>query len=208
MKCAWQTYINLLPLWMREDVDRLGRDGLQELRLRIGRPPELRMKCNSKNLNREVTSEDLSYCVNAASRYSPWSVASMSQGFITALGGHRLGICGEVTVQDGRMKTVAHVTSLCIRVARDFPGIGLPAANLKGSTLVIGSPGSGKTRTLSYKLAYLADFFSKSRKLHIAITYKNRAAHNTSYKGYPSSASLWQGCRYAAVDGDRAQAFA
>ena len=41
MRCAWQAYINLLPLWMRPDVDKLGRDHLQELRLRMDRPPEL-----------------------------------------------------------------------------------------------------------------------------------------------------------------------
>lgn len=37
-------------------------------------------------------------------------------------------------------------------------------------------PGSGKTRTLTYKLAYLVEKYIDSRKLNIAITYTNRAA--------------------------------
>lgn len=37
-------------------------------------------------------------------------------------------------------------------------------------------PGSGKTRTLTYKLAYLVRKYETSRKLNIAITYTNRAA--------------------------------
>lgn len=37
-------------------------------------------------------------------------------------------------------------------------------------------PGSGKTRTLTYKLAYLVRKYDSSQKLHIAITYTNRAA--------------------------------
>ena len=37
-------------------------------------------------------------------------------------------------------------------------------------------PGSGKTRTLTYKLAYLAQKYISSKKLNIAITYTNRAA--------------------------------
>ena len=37
-------------------------------------------------------------------------------------------------------------------------------------------PGSGKTRTLTYKLAYLAQKYISSKKFNIAITYTNRAA--------------------------------
>lgn len=37
-------------------------------------------------------------------------------------------------------------------------------------------PGSGKTRTITYRLAYLHTKFSPSRLLNIAITYTNRAA--------------------------------
>lgn len=42
--------------------------------------------------------------------------------------------------------------------------------------LLTACPGSGKTRTLSYKLAFLANRFQNSSRLHIAITYTNRAA--------------------------------
>lgn len=37
-------------------------------------------------------------------------------------------------------------------------------------------PGSGKTRTLTYKLAYLVEKYISSKKLNIAITYTKRAA--------------------------------
>lgn len=148
MKCAWQAYLNLLPLWMRKQVDNLGRDTLQELRLRIGRVPELVMANGSQSLERIVTGEDLRCCVNAASQYSPWSSMTVSDGFITAPGGHRLGICGEVAMVNGKISTVSHVTSLCIRVARDFPGIGMQTVAIPGSLLIIGSPGRGKTTLL------------------------------------------------------------
>ena len=42
--------------------------------------------------------------------------------------------------------------------------------------LLTACPGSGKTRTVSYKLAFLVNQFQGSRRLHIAITYTNRAA--------------------------------
>jgi len=37
-------------------------------------------------------------------------------------------------------------------------------------------PGSGKTRTLTYRLAYMSLLHEPSRKLNIAITYTNRAS--------------------------------
>ena len=40
------------------------------------------------------------------------------------------------------------IRSLNIRIARDFPGIGCPLAELKGNILIIGRPGSGKTTLL------------------------------------------------------------
>ena len=38
-------------------------------------------------------------------------------------------------------------------------------------------PGSGKTRTITYRLAYLAEKYKTSKKVNIAITYTNRAAN-------------------------------
>lgn len=145
MRCAWQAYINLLPHWMREKVDTLGKTSLQELRLRVDRPPELITGEDRYYLDRTVSSEDISYCVNSASQYSPWSSSSISNGYITASGGHRIGICGDMAVINGKNSTITNLTSLCIRVARDYPGIGKEAAAMNGSLLIIGSPGSGKT---------------------------------------------------------------
>lgn len=42
--------------------------------------------------------------------------------------------------------------------------------------IITACPGSGKTRTITYRLAYLAEKYSDSKKLNIAITYTNRAA--------------------------------
>lgn len=42
--------------------------------------------------------------------------------------------------------------------------------------LLTACPGSGKTRTVSYKVAFLVNYFHESRRLHIVITYTNRAA--------------------------------
>lgn len=148
MRCAWQEYLGLLPAWMRNEVDEQGRDNLQELRLRMGAPPEMVVSDKSVWLHRNVTSEDLSFVINTASHYSPWAAATIRHGYITAAGGHRIGICGDAVTQNGQMTGIRSPTSLCVRVARDFPGIAEKALYSHGSVLIIGKPGSGKTTLL------------------------------------------------------------
>ena len=148
MHCAWEKLLCILPSRLRDSVDRLGRDSLQELRLRLNAQPELICTSGVYFLKETVTREDLNFCVNAASQYSPWAAATGSKGFITAPGGHRIGICGTVVCRNGAVTGFVEVFSLCIRVSRDFPGISQKAGNISGSILIIGAPGWGKTTLL------------------------------------------------------------
>lgn len=147
MNCAWKELLAILPQSMKMEVDKQGRDTMQELRLRLGKTPELRTSGGSIWLSTPVTEEDIRFVVNTASRYSPWIAETAAQGYITAAGGHRIGLCGDAVVEQGRVKGISTVTGLCIRVARDFPGI---AANVAcwGNLLILGPPGSGKTTLL------------------------------------------------------------
>lgn len=148
MRCAWKELLMILPQWLRRDVDNLGMESLQELRLRINAPPELVLMTESNWLPQQVTQEDLNFCIHTASRYSPWAAATISQGYITAPGGHRIGICGDAIIKNGEMFGIRNVTSLCIRVARDYPGIAEKLASIQESILILGAPGWGKTSLL------------------------------------------------------------
>lgn len=145
MKCAWNELLKLVPLWMREDVDKYGSCSLQELRLRVGQPPKLQTKSCTTTITGMVKKEDLNYVLNAATKYSPWAAGSIAHGYITAVGGHRIGVCGDVVINKGMITSIQNVTSINIRVARDFMGIGAKIPRSKGSILMIGAPGSGKT---------------------------------------------------------------
>lgn len=147
MMCAWNELLEIVPRQMREDVDSLGRYSLQELRLRQGSPPELVLNGKSCWLDMICREEDIRYCIQAACRYSPWAAESMKRGFLTAPGGHRLGLCGLALYRDGRMTGMREITSVCIRVARDYPGIAAEAP-MDGSVLILGAPGWGKTTLL------------------------------------------------------------
>ena len=157
MNCAWDAYINLVPKRFRYQVDKLGRDTLQELRLRLGRPPELVLKEKSIWLEEFVLQEDVDFTVNIASRYSPWTAHSIVHGYITAPGGHRVGICGEANIREGRVVSFRAITSVSLRVAREFPGISKKLKDLTGSTIIIGAPGSGKTTLLRDLIREVSD---------------------------------------------------
>lgn len=117
-------------------------EDVTELRLRLGRPPRLITMGGFRDLPDTIDETDLNYIINAASRYSPWNAETLRDGYLTAPGGHRIGVCGE-----GSGEGFRRITSLCIRIARDVHGIakGLPT---DGSLLLLGPPGSGKTTLL------------------------------------------------------------
>ena len=157
MRCQWQELLNVLPMWLREPVDRLGRESMEELRLRLQMPPQIITQAETILLDRIVTIDDLNLCLNAATRYSPWTSGTITQGFVTTPGGHRIGICGEC-VYDGKLfRNISPVTSICIRVARDFSGVSGELYKVSGSVLIIGSPGSGKTTFLRDLIRKISD---------------------------------------------------
>ena len=148
MKCAWDELVRILPHTIRNEVDDIGKYSMQELRLRIGFPIELVCSCSNHFLKKNATLEDIQFITNAASMYSPWKAQSSVNGYITSAGGHRIGICGEAIMNNGVMAGICNVTSLCVRVARDFPGISNALQVDESSVLIIGPPGSGKTTFL------------------------------------------------------------
>ena len=148
MICAWKQLMNVLPPEIGTQVDRAGKETLQELRLRLDAPPEMVTGAGSVWLEGTVKKEDLHYVVNAASRYSPWCASTMAQGYLTAPGGHRIGICGDAVWSTDVQASFQRITSLCIRAARDYPGAADKIMDTRKSVLIVGAPGWGKTTLL------------------------------------------------------------
>ena len=179
MDCQWTALINVLPLWLRDSVNSSRSGDLLEIRLRIGYSPILIYKDKQVRLPRLICREDLEFCINTASRYSPWAHQTISKGFVTLTAGHRIGICGTVVVQEGNVINIREIRSLCIRVAKQFIGIGRGAADLPGNLLIIGPPGSGKSTLLRDLIR------CKSEKGHVVCAIDERQELFPSIAGKP-----------------------
>ena len=119
--------------------------------------------CASANQAIFASSELLNDIVFKACNYSIYSVnEQLKQGFLMVDGGIRLGICGEVVIDDGEIKTIKNFTSLCIRIPHIVKNASLPVFNQiisddeVNNTLIISPPGAGKTtmlRDIIYQLS-------------------------------------------------------
>lgn len=114
-----------------------------------------------------ITPDILDETLNRLLDYSYYAYEDeLSKGYITIEGGHRVGICGRVTLKDGRVHLIKDVSSLNIRRSRQIIGASRAVINSvcdeqKNSirnTLIISPPKCGKTtilrdlaRALSYK---------------------------------------------------------
>jgi len=164
-------YEEILRKFLPESISKLMRDMnkavvINEIHLRVSKPVIL-LSANeeyafsqSGALTKDiingltVTREDLNNTIQRISGYSLYAWEDeLKNGFITLQGGHRAGICGKVVVENESIKTISHISSVCIRLAHEVKGcsdevFNMLAENGLGHTVIISPPGCGKTTFL------------------------------------------------------------
>lgn len=146
---------------------------LEEIRVYAGRAVELAM--DGENTQTDVIidgrrMEELLACLSGCALYS--CEAQMAQGYIPLAGGHRAGVCGRMTREDGVWR-MAEVSSVCLRIARHVPGASMQVRPhlITGDgrvrrVLLLGAPGCGKTTVLRDAAIDLAE--AKDRRVAAA----------------------------------------
>ncbi|MBQ2603787.1 MAG: stage III sporulation protein AA [Clostridia bacterium] len=92
----------------------------------------------------------------------------INNGFITVNGGHRIGICGTYVGENGIMRSVRDITSLNIRIAREYKGCSRKLADIagcEGGILICGVPSTGKTTMLRD----ISRLFSTEKMLKVSV---------------------------------------
>lgn len=152
--------MQVLPKRLQEIVEGEISDWnqLQEIRLRLDRPMALCVKGNKRLPNQHgqvVSSKEFREVLEYISRYSLYAFEEeIKRGFLTIPGGHRIGLAGQVVAENGRVKTMKHISFLNIRIAhevKDCANPVMPYLFERGdflSTLIASPPGAGKTTLL------------------------------------------------------------
>lgn len=128
---------------------------IEEIRIAIGKPIII-LKNNKEEIKSyRVTQEDMKSIMQRVSNYSIYAFEEeIKQGYITIEGGHRIGISGQCVIENGIVKTIKHIGSINIRVAREV--IGCSNKLMKeiindkkvNNTIIISPPKCGKTTLL------------------------------------------------------------
>ena len=181
----------ILPASVRSILSALPSkvvEQLEEIRLRQNQPMEIRYGQQTSyvtatgQLTSNVrqgwvfTAEQVVKLVNQLSQHSLYALEEeLKRGYITVVGGHRVGIAGKVVLERGEVKGIRDVTSFNIRIAREKKGAAhavMPFLFENGTllnTLVISPPQCGKTtllRDMARTISYGSEW-SSSRKVGI-----------------------------------------
>lgn len=147
---------NILPIDISDKLIQLeNKAKITEIRLRVDSNLRVYFGKLEKEFNIRITKEHLFKIISNISSNSIYSVQNdINKGFITIAGGNRVGIAGEVVVVDGKIKNIKDISSMNIRVAKEYIGISnaiIDKIVINGrinNTLIISPPGLGKTTLL------------------------------------------------------------
>lgn len=151
-------------------------DLLQEIRLRADAPLIVRYDNKEYFISTEsyltsyqqeayvITKAEIKETMEFISNYSLYAFEEeLKQGFITIIGGHRIGIAGKVVLEEGRIKSMKYISFINIRLSHQVRGCAdsvIPYVIKQDSiyhTLIISPPGCGKTTLLRDLIRQLSD---------------------------------------------------
>ena len=102
-----------------------------------------------------ISTDQLSKIIFKMCRGSIYAMQpTLARGYLTLPGGHRVGVCGSVTAENGEVKHMGDICAVCIRIAREVKGVSdklikeIEVGGRLFNTLIISPPGSGKTTML------------------------------------------------------------
>ena len=160
-----------LPASVSERVGQLPAgilEGFEEIRMKTFQDTIVRSEGREISLHdgKLITPEILDETLNRLLDYSYYAYEEeLSRGYITIEGGHRVGICGTVTLKEGHVHLIKDVSSLNIRRSRQIIGASRKVIssvcdekrNAIRNTLIISPPKCGKTtilRDIARSLSY------------------------------------------------------
>lgn len=151
-----ENVLEILPDDISKEIRNINSSsGITEIRLRVGKKGVISLSGTELHLSKIIHLEDLLEILVNISKNSIYAIQNeINNGFVVIKGGHRIGICGEVVMQDGNIKNIKNISSMNIRIARQLLGCAdkimpyILNENRIKNTLIVSPPGCGKTTIL------------------------------------------------------------
>lgn len=161
---------------------------LEEIRIRVNRPIILKFNNFLKKIDYIITTEDILRILEYITENSIYSYQKqICEGYITLRGGHRVGISGNVVVENNKVININYIYSLNFRISKEIIGVADNIAkkiynngNIE-NTLIISPPGAGKTTILRDLIRILSEYKTigvVDERGEIAAMYKNIPQNN------------------------------
>ena len=132
-------------------------DSIQEIRIRTNKPIAIKTDNSNRILKHKVAQEEVLKTFEKICEGSIYSYRKqICEGYITVKGGHRIGITGNVAMENEKVININYISSLNFRIARQKMEcsnellkyiINIEDGNIY-NTLIVSPPGCGKTTIL------------------------------------------------------------
>lgn len=166
--------LEFLPQNVKDGLRRLNVERVYEIRLRADKPTTVNYAGEYRYLSEygltehaenavQCDMDEIANCVFRAGQYSVYSVEEqIKRGYITAVGGERVGLAGEYVLEKGQPLALRNFSSLCIRVPHEVVGCGTEIyqscmRDRIRNVLIVSPPGLGKTTILRDLSRILSD---------------------------------------------------
>lgn len=143
------------PPKLTEAILILGTKDLQEIRIMAEKNCYVQKNGRLLDTGVYITAKELNSIIESMTRGSLYAMqTSLTKGFITLNGGHRVGVCGRAVSENGKVTHITDITALCIRISREVIGASdeifefIECGERLYNTLIISPPGGGKTTIL------------------------------------------------------------
>lgn len=177
---------------IKENLSEEELNVLEEIRIRCCRPVVLKLRNNDKILNYIISTQDILEIVEKITENSMYSYQKqLCSGYITLKGGHRVGISGNVVMEEDKVININYIYSLNFRIARQIIGVSekilsevINNDNIY-NTLIISPPGAGKTtilRDLIRNISKIKTVGVVDERGEITAMYKNEPQNDMGLK--------------------------
>lgn len=179
----------ILPRSVSALIDQGMINKIQEIRIRVGKRAIIKYDDSEKDTNFVPDEREMIDILQRLCDNSIYSFQNqIAQGYITLVGGHRVGISGSVALKDGKVNNINYISALNFRIAKEIIGVSdkivryVLKDNEVQNTLIISKPGMGKTTVLRDLVRYI----STNTKNEISVI-DERGEIAAMYKGVPQN---------------------